>query len=132
MLVIANFTDCAFASAILTITKFSDQVRIRLILQLIKNTSSEFSKSYLNISMELLLNCYSTPFVPAALVLPVNFKLNLNNSGSATGSFNTSLQYCFKLFELLSLYSEKLYIHITRSIYLTLLTLVYGLFHLFR
>ena len=98
----------------------SDQVKMRLISQLINGISRVLQK---------LLKCFnataiSTSFVlPAVGIFPVILTLNLNHSDCVILTFGSSLQYCHKLsdvFEYLLLYIIKLYIGITRSIYFAL------------
>ena len=73
-------------------TQFDEQVRIRLISQLIKGISI------------VLKNCFkyfngiatSAFIIPRSLVLSENLDLNLNELESVTRSFGSSLQYFHK------------------------------------
>ena len=73
--------------------KPTDQVRIKLISQLIKGISRVLQKLLKYFSGTALL----TSFVLAASdVLYANFALNLNDSESAIIAFGSSILYCYK------------------------------------
>ena len=92
-----------FATSVETITQFADQVKIRLISQLVKGISRVLQKlpKYFNGTI------ISTSFVPSFSVWPVIFSLKLNERvrlASPKSSISPllftadiSLQYCHKL-----------------------------------
>ena len=78
----------------MVITQVDDYFKMRLISQLINNISRVLLKllKYFNGTI------ISTSFVlPSAGVLPVMLILDLNNSESVKLSFRSSLEYCYKL-----------------------------------
>ena len=104
---------------------FSDKLRTRLISQAVKGTSNVFRKNSVKYFNGIAISTY---FVPATLVLPVNFDLNLNDSESIIVLLDKSLRNLhnvFVVYEKLSPYSIRLCITITTLIRLALCT---GLF----
>ena len=79
----------------LVITQFSDQVRMKLTLQL--TTFWEFSKNYSSI---LMVQLFQHPFLPLSRFFSVPFALDLNDSESVTAVFSalpsSSLKYYHK------------------------------------
>ena len=74
-------------------THFSDQFRIRLISQLFKGISRVLQKLFKYFNGTTI----SEFIISAILVLFKNLDLNLNDSESAIGFFETSLQNLYKL-----------------------------------
>ena len=103
-----------------------DQVRIRLISQLINCISRVFQNllKYFNGTLVLTFLALLFPVPPAIFVLKLNDALLLLSVGKSTLSkYGLSLYYCHKLpdvFEYLSLYFIKLYIGISMSMSLAL------------
>ena len=104
-------------------TQFSDQVRIKLISQLIKGIPRVLQKllKYFNGT------AISAFIIPALLVLSKNLDLNFNDSEFVIVACGSSLQNWYKppdVFDKLSLYFLKLYFGITASRYFALSTCV--------